>query len=75
MSADAMLFAKTRIKESLYQKEIVMVTMRKKIKTWNHSLREKVLFVGIQVLEHKIIVKDPPPFFVKYIELLPLNVS
>jgi hypothetical protein len=33
MSADAMLFAKTRIKESLYQKEIVMVTMRKKIKT------------------------------------------
>jgi hypothetical protein len=33
-------------------------------------LREKVLFVGIQVLEHKIIVKNPPPYLVKYIELL-----
>jgi len=30
---DALIFAKARIKERLYQKEIVKVTMRKKIKT------------------------------------------
>jgi len=30
---DALIFAKTRIKERLYQKEIVKVAMRKKIKT------------------------------------------
>ena len=54
--------AKARIKERLYQREIVKVTMRKKINTWNHSLRKKVRF---QVLKHKMNVK--------YIELLPLD--
>jgi hypothetical protein len=71
MDTDTLILAKTRIKESLYQKAIVKVTMRKKIKTWNHSLRKNVLIVGIQVLEHKFNVKGP--MFVKYIALLPLN--
>ena len=47
--------AKARIKERLYQRGIVKVTMRKKIKTWNHSLRKKVLVVRFQVLKHKKI--------------------
>jgi hypothetical protein len=50
---------KARIKERLYQREIVKVLMRKKIKTWNHSLREKVLVVRFQVLKHKINVTLP----------------
>jgi hypothetical protein len=33
MAADALIFANTRIEESLYQKAIAKVTMRKKIKT------------------------------------------
>jgi len=33
MAADALIFAKARIEESLYQKAIDKVTMRKKIKT------------------------------------------
>jgi hypothetical protein len=33
MAADDLIFAKTRIVESLYQKTIDKVTMRKKIKT------------------------------------------
>jgi hypothetical protein len=33
MAADALIFAKARIEESLYQKVIDKVTMRKKIKT------------------------------------------
>ena len=55
--------AKAWIKERLYQREIVKVTMRKKIKTWNHSLRKKVLVVRFQVLKHKINVTTPPPPF------------
>ena len=61
MIADALIFAKkTRINESLYQKEIVKVMMRKKIKTRNHSSRKKVLIVGFQILKHKINAKDSP---------------
>jgi hypothetical protein len=33
MAADALIFAKARIEESLYKKAIDKVTMRKKIKT------------------------------------------
>lgn len=72
MAADAVTFVKTRIKESLDQKEIVKMTMRKKIKNVkSYSSRKKVLCVGFQVLVHKINIKDP--FIVKYIELLPLK--
>ena len=56
--------AKARIKERLYQREIVKVTKRKKIKTWNYNLQKKVLIVRFQVLKHKINVNLP--FFVKY---------
>jgi hypothetical protein len=58
-TVDARGFAKARIKESFYQKAIAKVTMRKKIKTWNHCWRKTVPIVGYQVLEHKINVKEP----------------
>ena len=64
--------AKESIKERLYQRAIVKVMMRKKIKTSNNRLRGKVLVVRFQALMHKINV-PLPSFWIKYIELLPLD--
>ena len=73
MAADALIFVNTRIEESLYQKAIDKVTMRKNIKMWNHSLKKKVLIVGFCVLDHTINATTPHPFFCQIYRITPIK--